>query len=78
MTDTNKIKILVFLVVILGIFILTDSLTMAVVSGIIALVGCWDYGLDKKERKEITMLANCVWFVIGFALGMYCYSKFIK
>jgi hypothetical protein len=52
MTDTNKIKILVFLVVILGIFILTDSLTMVVVSGMITLVGYWDYDLDKKERED--------------------------
>lgn len=52
MTDTNKIKILVFLVIILGTLILTDSLTMIVASGIIALVGCWDYDLDKKEREN--------------------------
>lgn len=52
MTDTNKIKILVFLITILGTSMLTNSLTIIVISGIITIVGFMDYDLDRKERED--------------------------
>ncbi len=52
MTNTNKIKILVFLVVILAAYLLAESLTAVIISGIITLVGFKDYDLDRKERED--------------------------
>ena len=46
------VKLAVAVPLLIGVFLLTESLTAVTISGIVTLVGFKDYDLDRKERNN--------------------------
>ena len=48
----TMVKVVVAVLILIGVFLLTESLTAVTISGIVTLVGIKDYDLDRKERNN--------------------------
>lgn len=52
LSKVGMIKLAVAVPLLIGVFLLTESLTAVTISGIVTLVGFMDYDLDRKERNN--------------------------